>query len=127
MNNQCRTRTYFVALSRYGRPNIAPILFKTWFAKRPYTRLGTFSALSANLGNLNSKYFSGRVPSHVDGNSISFKYTAGGHPLSTYAKFSEKLTFLEMLVFRKILRTYLMDGPQMYAQKTLSYAWKNSS
>ena len=32
-----------------------------------------------------------------------------------------------MLVFRKILRTYLMDGPQMYAQKTLSYAWKNSS
>ena len=48
-----------------------------------------------------------------------------GHPLSTYAKFSEKLTFLtlwyghvyvrikglEMLVFRKILRTYLMDDP----------------
>ena len=47
------------------------------------------------------------------------------HPLSTYAKFSEKLTFLppwyvhvrvrirgsEMLVFRKILRTYLMDEP----------------
>ena len=44
-------------------------------------------------------------------------------PLSTYAKFSEKLTFLtlwyahvrvcirglEMLVFRKILRAYLMD------------------
>ena len=48
-----------------------------------------------------------------------------GHPLSTYAKFSEKLTFLtpwyahvrvrirglEMLVSWKILRTYLMDGP----------------
>ena len=48
-----------------------------------------------------------------------------GHPLSTYAKFSQKLTFLtswyahvrvrmrvlEMLVFRKILHTYLMDGP----------------
>ena len=42
------------------------------------------------------------------------------HPLRTYAKFSEKLTFLtpcvrirrlEMLVFRKILRTYLMDEP----------------
>ena len=47
------------------------------------------------------------------------------HPLSTYAKFSEQLTFLtpwyvhvrvrirglEMLVFRKILRTYLMDEP----------------
>ena len=33
------------------------------------------------------------------------------HPLSTYAKFSEKLTGeIEMLVFRKILRTYLMDG-----------------
>ena len=51
-----------------------------------------------------------------------------GHPLSTYAKFSEKPTFLttwyahvrvrirrlEMLVFRKILRTYLMDGPYYY-------------
>ena len=48
-----------------------------------------------------------------------------GHPLSTYAKFSEKLTFLthwythilvpirglEKLIFRKILRTYLIDGP----------------
>ena len=40
----------------------------------------------------------------------------GGYPLSTYAKFSEKLTFLvrirwlEMLVFQKILHTYLMDG-----------------
>ena len=47
------------------------------------------------------------------------------HPLSTYAKFSEELTFLtpwyahvrlpirglEMLVFRKILRTYVMNDP----------------
>ena len=47
-----------------------------------------------------------------------------GHPLSTCAKLSEKLTFLtplythvrvrirelEMLVFRKLLRTYLIDG-----------------
>ena len=36
------------------------------------------------------------------------------NPLSTSAKFSEKLTFLtlglEMLVSRKVLRTYLMDG-----------------
>ena len=46
-------------------------------------------------------------------------------PLSTYAKFYEKLNIsnpliahvrvrvraLEMLVFRKILRTYLMDDP----------------
>ena len=53
------------------------------------------------------------------------KKTPRGHPLSTYVKFSEKLTFLtlwyaqvrvrirglEMLVFRKILRTYLMDDP----------------
>ena len=53
---------------------------------------------------------------------------SGAYPLSTYAKFSEKLTFLtpwyahvrvrigvrglEMLVFRKILRKYLMDGSQ---------------
>ena len=49
-----------------------------------------------------------------------------GHPLSTYAEFSEKLTFLtpqyahvgvrirglEMLVFRKILRAYLVDDPK---------------
>ena len=49
----------------------------------------------------------------------------GGGPLSTFAKFSEKLTFpsswyahvrvrirgSQMLVFRKMLRTYLMDGP----------------
>ena len=48
-----------------------------------------------------------------------------GHPLSTYATNPKKLTFLtpryayvrvrikelQMLVFRKILRTYLMDGP----------------
>ena len=39
------------------------------------------------------------------------------HPFSTYAKFSEKLVRvrirgLEMLVFRKILRTYLMDDPK---------------
>ena len=48
-----------------------------------------------------------------------------GHPSSTCAKLSEKLTFLtpwyapvrmcirglEMLVFRKVLRTYLMDDP----------------
>ena len=47
------------------------------------------------------------------------------YPLSTYATFSEKLTFLtpryahvrvrtrglEMLFFPKILRTYLMDDP----------------
>ena len=56
---------------------------------------------------------------------------ARGRQLSTYAKFSEKLTFLtpcdinglvsilyrrglEMLVFRKILRMYLMDDPQHY-------------
>ena len=44
-----------------------------------------------------------------------------GHPLSTYVKFSEKLTFLtvvrirglEMLVFWKLFRTYLMDDPYM--------------
>ena len=48
-----------------------------------------------------------------------------GYPLSTYAKFSEKLTLLtpwcahvhvrirglEILVFRKILRMYFMDSP----------------
>ena len=50
-----------------------------------------------------------------------------GDPLSTYAKFSEKLTFLttwyahirmriralEMLIFWKILRTYLIDDPYL--------------
>ena len=53
------------------------------------------------------------------------KFLLGGHPFSTYAKFSEKLTFLTpwyahvrarirglgMLTFRKILRTYLMEDP----------------
>ena len=39
-----------------------------------------------------------------------------GHPLSRYAKFSKKLTFLTYvcirgLVFQKILSTYLMDDP----------------
>ena len=51
-------------------------------------------------------------------------FYARGHPLSTYAKFSEKLTFLtwythvrvrirglEMLVFRKMFSIYLMDDP----------------
>ena len=34
------------------------------------------------------------------------------HPLSAYAIFSEKVTFrLEIFVFRKILRTYLIDDP----------------
>ena len=34
------------------------------------------------------------------------------HPLSTYAIFSEKVTFRsEIFVFRKILRTYLIDDP----------------
>ena len=55
------------------------------------------------------------------------------HPLSRYAKFSEKLLFLtpwcahvrvringlEMLVFRKIFRTYLMDGPLLGSLKCL--------
>ena len=49
--------------------------------------------------------------------------------LSKYAKFSEKITFLtplhirglEMLVFRKILRKYLTDGPlQICPQKAPS-------
>ena len=57
-----------------------------------------------------------------------------GQPLSTYATFFEKLTFLtpwyshvrvrirglEMLVFRKILRTYLVDDPIPWCmQRTL--------
>ena len=67
---------------------------------------------------------------YVLANGLSFWLTfllilfQRGYPLSTYVKFSEKLTFLtpwyahicarirglEMLVFREILRTYLMDG-----------------
>ena len=62
------------------------------------------------------------------------KFFVWGHPLSTLVKFSEKLTFLapwdahvrvrirrlEMLVFRKILCTYLKDGSflwMMFSQK----------
>ena len=51
----------------------------------------------------------------------SFLLNLWGRPLSTYAKFSKKIIFLtwcahvcirglELLVFRKILRKYLMDG-----------------
>ena len=56
-----------------------------------------------------------------------------GHSLSTYAKFSEKLTFLtpwyahvrvrirglKMLIAQKILRTYLMDDPLVYHKISL--------
>ena len=57
--------------------------------------------------------------------TLSIRKLLRRHPLSMYAKFFQKVTFLtpwyahvrgrirelEMLVFRKILRTYLMDGP----------------
>ena len=60
---------------------------------------------------------------HTSRYSILFLEAVRDHSVSTYAKFSEKLTFLtpgyahirvrisglEMLVFRKILRTYLMN------------------
>ena len=46
---------------------------------------------------------------------IVFGMFIGGHPLSTYAKFSAYVRVctrgLEMFVFWKILRTYLVDGP----------------
>ena len=59
------------------------------------------------------------------------------HPLSMYTKFSEKLTFLtswyahvcvrigglEILVFWKILRTYLMDYP-FIIMAPLPFLWK---
>ena len=34
-----------------------------------------------------------------------------GHPLSTYANVRVRIKVLEMLVFGKILHTYLMDDP----------------
>ena len=65
--------------------------------------------------------------------NIGWRKLRRGHPLSTYAKFSEKLTFLtpwyahvpvrirglEMLVFREILRTYLMDDPERITRSFL--------
>ena len=62
------------------------------------------------------------------------------HPLSMYAKFSEKLTFLtswyahirvrnrrlEMLVFQKIVRTYLMDGPLLKNSLWFSLSFKQN-
>ena len=61
-------------------------------------------------------------------NCFFYRIEDKGHLLSTYAKFCEKLTLLtswdahvrvrfrglEMLVFRKILRTYLMNDPIYY-------------
>ena len=66
--------------------------------------------------------FFGTTQAVVDIFSYSFLfcrpiYNLRGHPLSTYVKFPEKLTFLtfvsfsKMLVLWKILRTYLMDDP----------------
>ena len=70
----------------------------------------------------NKVKFSGKYGQHNHDSPLwKAEWTDGfnghwGHPLSTYAKFSEKLTFLtpwyaHVQVFRKILRTYWMDGP----------------
>ena len=62
---------------------------------------------------------------HAELESVKQYFTIRDHPVSTYTKFSEKLTFLtpryayvpvrikrlEIMVFRKILRTYWMDDP----------------
>ena len=62
---------------------------------------------------------------HAELESVKQYFTIRDHPVSTYTKFSEKLTFLtpryahvpvrikrlEIMVFRKILRTYSMDDP----------------
>ena len=37
-----------------------------------------------------------------------------GYPLSTYANIRVRIRGLEMLVFRNILRTYLMDDSYLY-------------
>ena len=66
--------------------------------------------------------------------AIQIPILVRGHPLSTYSKFSEKLTFLnhwyahmrvrirglEMLVFRKNLGTYLMYDPLQLRAFTIS-------
>ena len=63
------------------------------------------------------------------------------HPLSMYAKFSEKLTFptpwytqigvhirgLEILVFLKILHTYLMDSPFSFRESSWEHFVRTSS
>ena len=65
--------------------------------------------------------------------NYSHKILIRDHPLSAYAKFSKKLTFptpwyaharvliwgLEMLIFWKILRNYLIDDPSSFAQTWL--------
>ena len=62
--------------------------------------------------------------------TYQYQFLEGGHSLRTYAKSSEKLTFLtlwyahvrvsglEMLVFRKILRTYLTDDLRSYLEQS---------
>ena len=53
-------------------PNIEPKNFRTRFAKRPWTMLG--STFWANLDTPFSKNFSGRVPSHSGGPSVTLKF-----------------------------------------------------
>ena len=69
-----------------------------------------------------------------------FKWLIRGYPFSIYAKFSEKLTFLtpwyahvrvrirglEILIFRKILRTHLMDD-QLNDVRPMLHSPKNHS
>ena len=72
-----------------------------------------------------SKVFCNEISKSLNVNKTDFQEHKRGHPLSPYAKFSEKLFLtpwythvrahirgLEMLVFRKILRMYLTDGPK---------------
>ena len=58
-----------VLFNWYRCPNIERKSFRTWFVKKPSTRLG--SGFLANLDTLNSKFFSERPPSN-DGGLFSF-------------------------------------------------------
>ena len=58
-----------VLFNWYRCPNIERKSFRTWFVKKPSTRLG--SGFLANLDTLSSKFFSERPPSNDGGSSVS--------------------------------------------------------
>ena len=64
---------------------------------------------------MNIKVFNENVP--IDEKTIPHKILIRGHPLRVYANFPKTVLIwgLEMLIFRKILRKYLTDGPSSFA------------
>ena len=140
-SGQCTTRIepsqLIVSVNDLTGFIISWTLVLNWLIQRLFTHLGPILILHnpwntrKHLDFFHSTYFHIKIFVRDDffwGGGVSLSRLMiflRGHPLSTYVKFSEKLTFLtpwyahvpglirglEMLVFRKILCMYFMDGP----------------